>query len=238
MHSQRLSFIQMLEYAFEKEPELKIKCQKSSELAIQRNDLGRIFNDFPLFLPGSEFYRLSKQFIEILTQVKKIKKDEQGFHLMDKQNKIAVCKWILELIKIGCRNLLNSKGQLKSSLLNILGWEKYLKKCTKKQIHYIVFSFISTAYEQLISASNERIAEHLTAYHATLQFFNESLEHEIDNALGQFWKSKNPSKKMYYMYMGMGLSAAALSGFLFFAANKSSSLESTSNLEIKPSQNN
>lgn len=208
MSTSRSSLAQILQDMFKQNPAMETRCLKTSKLALQKKDLGRVFDGFPVLFSSAEFEKLSMQFSLILTQANKEKREAQTI------------LWGRKLVQLAKNELLESNGLLKSHVIAILGWTDYLRDHNQSDANSIVRSYLSTAFQHIVNHLTDIIFKQVSTYHAVLDFFNRNLLIWIRESLvPSTIQEESKQSSLQINGMSLGLGAAVLSGFLIFYAS-------------------
>lgn len=123
--------------------------RSSSQSYLSHQLANRVFNAFSLTIQT----RHSEQFKLIYTNIKSISFTEDDKpQLSNKTNKIEIENWAKELIYQACEELLDSNGMIKLKLIQLLGWEKYFNTFDPVTLNDIVYSYVFTLIEQIMTS--------------------------------------------------------------------------------------
>ncbi|MHB1946652.1 MAG: hypothetical protein ACYCQI_00885 [Gammaproteobacteria bacterium] len=169
MSDSRTDFIRIMEKKLG-DPNLKKTCQVSSQDCLERKKASRAFDHFPNFLPEATFDHYCKKFKTILLEIKSIDQEHE-FKLTKKKNMTNITAYIKSLAQLGCKELLDEKGQIKEQIIALFGWEKYKDKMPT---HEIVSAFIAAVNMSIAERLSDFIYQQDVAYQAYASFVNQN----------------------------------------------------------------
>lgn len=125
MQSSRLTLVEILLQEFT-DPEVKKKCLESSLMRIRQGITTRAFDDFPSLLTQSELTDIAHDFQIIFEQITNVHETDNGILLGNLIDQISVQNWEKIIAIKACKELLDNEGKVKSEIVDLLGWEKYI----------------------------------------------------------------------------------------------------------------
>lgn len=175
----RETFIEIVKEDF-KDTSIKNKCIEASREKILKGQADRAFDSFPHLTPNSELKILFNEFTKTLSRIRPNK-----HYTLNDNEKLNISALERSIVRKACFELLDSDGQLKDELLQLLGWDDLKNKLDAS---VLVYAFVSAIHQQLTenlfkSGSIKKYGEaYKTLYHFVNPNFTKWIIEEMKSA--------------------------------------------------------
>jgi len=167
MANARASFADLVKIAFQ-DNDVKKRCTNVSTEMLRQNIATRAFDEFPCLLSHDTLNVYCKNFIDI---VEAIISFNDEFTLTAEQDKKAIKKYIKTIAEIACTDLLDEKGQVKTEIIALLGWQEYERTLKSRDI---VSAFIGAVNMQVIKQLSAFVQNKESAFLCFVNFVNKN----------------------------------------------------------------
>lgn len=180
MATPRASLITTLENTFKTDSNIKKQAIDSGlkRLGAKRTD--RVFDNFPQLLPNDQFKTMQQSFRQIIKEIKDVNKTKNGYQLTKESDTQLIYAWQQILAKTGRDELFSKDKQIKSELVELCGWKKYVNEMKPLDL---LNAYVCATSQRIVNRDFDFIMENADAYHAFMQHANDNYSEWNKNLL-------------------------------------------------------